>query len=114
MPKNISVGVVTSDKMTKTRRVEIPRLVRHAKYGKIMRRKTVCHVHDETEETGALANMLAALQYPDAPVPLGVFRAVKRPAYHEAMYAQIEDAKKAGGEPDLNKLIRGPKTWTVS
>ena len=33
--------------MTKTRRVEIPRLVRHAKYGKILRRKTVCHVHDE-------------------------------------------------------------------
>ncbi len=36
--------------MTKTRRVEIPRLVRHPKYGKILRRKTVCHVHDENEE----------------------------------------------------------------
>ena len=50
MPKNISIGVVTSDKMAKTRRVEIPRLVRHPKYGKILRRKTVCHVHDETEQ----------------------------------------------------------------
>ncbi len=50
MPKNTSVGIVTSDKMAKTLRVEIPRLVRHPKYGKIMRRKTVCHVHDETEE----------------------------------------------------------------
>jgi small subunit ribosomal protein S17 len=50
MPKNISIGVVTSDKMAKTRRVEIPRLVRHPKYGKILRRKTVCHVHDEGEE----------------------------------------------------------------
>jgi small subunit ribosomal protein S17 len=50
MPKRIAVGVVTSDKMKKTRRVEIPRLVRHPKYGKIMRRKTVCHVHDEAEE----------------------------------------------------------------
>lgn len=50
MPKNISVGVVTSDKMAKTRRVEIPRLVKHPKYGKILRRKTVCHVHDEAEE----------------------------------------------------------------
>ena len=29
MPKNLSIGVVTSDKMAKTRRVEIPRLVRH-------------------------------------------------------------------------------------
>jgi small subunit ribosomal protein S17 len=51
MPKRVSIGVVTSDKMAKTRRVEIPRLVRHPKYGKIMRRKTVCHVHDEKEES---------------------------------------------------------------
>jgi len=53
MPKNTAVGIVTSDKMVKTRRVEIPRLVRHPKYGKIMRRKTVCHVHDENEEAHA-------------------------------------------------------------
>ncbi len=40
-------GVVTSDKMQKTLRVEIERLYRHQKYGKIVRGKTVCHVHDE-------------------------------------------------------------------
>jgi small subunit ribosomal protein S17 len=50
MPKQLAIGVVTSDKMAKTRRVEIPRLVRHPKYGKILRRKTVCHVHDESEQ----------------------------------------------------------------
>jgi len=50
MPKKLSIGVVTSDRMAKTWRVEIPRLVRHAKYGKILRRKTVCHVHDEQNE----------------------------------------------------------------
>lgn len=50
MPKKVSIGIVTSDKMAKTRRVEIARLVRHPKYGKIMRRKTVCHVHDEAGE----------------------------------------------------------------
>ena len=51
MPKRVATGVVTSDKMKKSRRVEIPRLVRHAKYGKILHRKTVCHVHDENEES---------------------------------------------------------------
>src|SRR5215470_13796918 len=51
MPKRLEIGVVTSDKSAKTRRVEIPRLVRHAKYGKILRRKTVCHVHDENNES---------------------------------------------------------------
>jgi small subunit ribosomal protein S17 len=51
MPKRTEIGVVTGDKASKTRRVEIPRLVRHAKYGKILRRKTVCHVHDENNES---------------------------------------------------------------
>jgi small subunit ribosomal protein S17 len=45
------VGVVTSEKMAKTRRVEIPRLVRHPKYGKFIRQKTVCYVHDEQNES---------------------------------------------------------------
>lgn len=47
MPKRTAVGVVTSDRTAKTRRVEIPRLVRHAKYGKYLRRRTICYVHDE-------------------------------------------------------------------
>lgn len=51
MPKRVAVGVVKTDKMNKSRRVEIPRLVRHAKYGKILHRKTVCHVHDENNES---------------------------------------------------------------
>lgn len=55
MPGRLSVGVVTSDKGDKTRRVEIARLVRHPKYGKYLRRRTVCHVHDE-ENTSALGD----------------------------------------------------------
>jgi len=51
MPKRVAVGTVTTDKMNKCRRVEIPRLVRHAKYGKILHRKTVCHIHDENNES---------------------------------------------------------------
>jgi small subunit ribosomal protein S17 len=53
MPKRTEIGVVISDKAAKTRRVEIPRLVRHPKYGKYMRRRTICHVHDETEQSHA-------------------------------------------------------------
>ncbi len=53
MPKKVAVGVVTSDKMTKTRRVEIPRLVKHPMYGKYGRRKTICYVHDEDELAGS-------------------------------------------------------------
>jgi len=51
MPKKVSIGVVTSDKNSKTRRVEIPRLVQHPRYGKYIRQKTVCYVHDENDES---------------------------------------------------------------
>lgn len=49
--RRVAVGVVTSDKMDKTRRVEIPRLVKHARYGKYIRRRTICKVHDEKNES---------------------------------------------------------------
>lgn len=46
MPKRVVTGVVTRDKASQTRRVEIPRLVRHPMYGKTMRRRTICYAHD--------------------------------------------------------------------
>ncbi|TWU32937.1 30S ribosomal protein S17 [Novipirellula artificiosorum] len=52
MPKRVVSGVVTSDKMSKTRRVEINRVVKHPKYKKYVRRRTVCHMHDENNESG--------------------------------------------------------------
>jgi small subunit ribosomal protein S17 len=45
------IGVVTRDKMTKTRRVDVERLVRHARYGKYVKKRTVCYVHDEANES---------------------------------------------------------------
>ncbi len=49
--RKTEIGVVTSDKMNKTRRVELERLVPHPKYGKFLKRRTVCHAHDETNQT---------------------------------------------------------------
>src|SRR5438445_8021965 len=51
--RRTAVGVVTSDKMNKTRRVEIPRLEKHPRYGKYIKRRTICYVHDETNESHA-------------------------------------------------------------
>lgn len=51
--RRLAVGVVTSDKMNKTRRVEIPRLVKHPRYGKYIRRRTICYVHDEKNDSHA-------------------------------------------------------------
>jgi small subunit ribosomal protein S17 len=51
MAKHTAVGVVTSDKMQKTRKVELPRRIQHPKYGKVLKRQTVCFVHDPNEES---------------------------------------------------------------
>ena len=48
--RRVLEGIVTRDKMAKTRRVEVERLVRHPKYGKFVKRRTVCYVHDEKNE----------------------------------------------------------------
>ena len=63
MPKRQLIGVVTSDKMNKSRRVEIPRLVKHPKYGKYIRRRTVCHVHDE-ENVSELGDTVEIIECP--------------------------------------------------
>ncbi|NOX09727.1 MAG: 30S ribosomal protein S17 [Gammaproteobacteria bacterium] len=46
-------GRVVSDKMNKTITVLIERKVKHALYGKYMRRSTKLHVHDENNECQA-------------------------------------------------------------
>ncbi len=49
-PRAKRVGLVTSTARQKTIRVAVRYLVRHAKYGKYLRRRTVLHVHDERGE----------------------------------------------------------------
>ncbi|OGW72336.1 MAG: 30S ribosomal protein S17 [Omnitrophica bacterium GWA2_52_12] len=46
-------GVVVSDKMDKTRVVEVTRLITHPEYKKIIRRKIKYSVHDEKNESKA-------------------------------------------------------------
>jgi len=44
------VGIVVSDKMHKTIKVELVRRVPHPKFGKIVKRSTTVFAHDEKEE----------------------------------------------------------------
>ncbi|MBM4008446.1 MAG: 30S ribosomal protein S17 [Planctomycetes bacterium] len=45
------VGVVDRDGQDRTRRVVISYSARHPRYGKYIRKRTVLHVHDETNES---------------------------------------------------------------
>jgi len=46
------IGVVTSAGRDKTIRVSFSFLVKHPKYGKYLRRRTVLHAHDDRNEAG--------------------------------------------------------------
>ena len=70
-------------------------------------------IHDETRDDPAVAYILSRMQYPQYPVPMGVFRAVQRPTYDDLMEQQIQDAISREGEGDLEALLNEGDTWTV-
>lgn len=47
------VGTVLSDKMSKTRVIQVERLVRHPKYGKILKVRKKFYAHDEQNQSKA-------------------------------------------------------------
>jgi small subunit ribosomal protein S17 len=49
--RRVVTGIVTGDKNLMTRRVEIQTLVKHPKYGKYIKQRTVCYAHDEKNES---------------------------------------------------------------
>jgi 2-oxoglutarate ferredoxin oxidoreductase subunit beta len=70
-------------------------------------------VHDINLEDPSVAFMLARMEQPDFPQPVGVFRAVERPSYDEMMSGQIESAIAKSGPGSLEKLIYSGDMWTV-
>ena len=72
-------------------------------------------VHDANAEEPHLAFLLSRLDAPEFPVPIGVFRDVKRPTYDAGVRKQVESAQdRAGGLPDMNELYNAGNTWKVS
>jgi 2-oxoglutarate ferredoxin oxidoreductase subunit beta len=70
-------------------------------------------VHDINLQDPSVAFMLARMEQPDFPQPVGVFRAVERPSYDRMMAEQIETAIAKSGPGTLEKLIYSGDMWTV-
>ena len=49
--KGVRLGVVESDRRDKTRKVVVRFQARHPKYGKFIKRRTILHVHDESNQS---------------------------------------------------------------
>jgi 2-oxoglutarate/2-oxoacid ferredoxin oxidoreductase subunit beta len=69
--------------------------------------------HDEYEQEPNLAFMLSRLDYPDFPVPVGVFRAIEKPTYDRTLEDQRTAALARHGEGDLEALFNSGDTWVV-
>jgi len=70
-------------------------------------------VHDINLEDPSVAFMLARMEQPDFPQPVGIFRAVTRPSYDQMMAEQIDSAIAKSGPGTLDKLIYSGDMWTV-
>jgi 2-oxoglutarate ferredoxin oxidoreductase subunit beta len=70
-------------------------------------------VHNIYLQDPSVAFMLARMEQPDFPQPVGIFRAVERPTYEDMMANQIETATAKSGPGSLEKLIYSGDMWTV-
>jgi 2-oxoglutarate ferredoxin oxidoreductase subunit beta len=69
-------------------------------------------VHDEAGPIGYLA-MLAELQPPEFPMPIGVIRRVGAPTFDAGMRDQIEEVTRKKGQGDLLAALTRGSTWTI-
>jgi len=74
-------------------------------------------VHDEKDffKAQTLTRMFDNPQLADhLPRPFGVFYETDRPCYEDVMAMQIEEVQATKGKGNLDKLLRGNETWTIS
>jgi 2-oxoglutarate ferredoxin oxidoreductase subunit beta len=71
-------------------------------------------IHDEKSPTPALAFLLSRLRYPKFPEPIGVFRDIEVSSYDARLNEQIDRLSEKMGEPDLQSLLTGSDSWTVT
>lgn len=69
-------------------------------------------VHDETSTQ--LAFILASMEHPEFPAPMGVIRRVEKQTYTDGLMGQIAAAQQAKGVGELRKLYESADLWTVT
>jgi len=71
-------------------------------------------VHDETALEPTLAYLLTRMNYPDYPVPVGVFYRADRPRFEEIVEQQSIQATARLGAGSIERLLDSGATWKVT
>jgi 2-oxoglutarate ferredoxin oxidoreductase subunit beta len=70
-------------------------------------------VHDIQHNDPSVAFMLARMEQPEFPQPVGIFRTIERPTYEDMMVDQIDASIVKSGLGSLENLIHSGDTWVV-
>ncbi len=70
-------------------------------------------VHDIHLNDPSVAFMLARMEQPDFPQPVGIFRTIERATYEDMMVDQIDASIAKSGPGSLEKLLNSGDTWVV-
>lgn len=70
-------------------------------------------VHDSRKHAAFYPNLLASMEYPQMPVPVGVFKRIQQAPYEILLEDQVQLAKQHKGEASLSKLFSSGETWSI-
>ncbi len=70
-------------------------------------------VHDASNLSPNYAYLLTQMEFPDLPVPFGVFRDIKKPSYEMLLEEQVKASIEKKGAGDLKKLLYSSDVWKV-
>lgn len=71
-------------------------------------------VHNAEAHDPCLAFMLARMDYPNFPVPTGIFRSVTKATYEDLMEDQVKESIHRLGQGNLEKLLKSGDTWEIN
>ena len=75
--------------------------------------KDIQKVYIHQNPSVSMAIKLNELNYPDFPVPMGIFRSVSKPIYEEEMDEMIENVRRKHKDMTLEDLLHSGKTWVI-
>ena len=70
-------------------------------------------IHRENDPSPNYAYLLTQMEYPEMPVPFGIFRCIEKPTYDEMLNDQVRLSVEKNGKGNLEKILYTEDVWTI-